>query len=476
MALTVNFWSFAKKDNSTKIPDGSGTVTYNVELIESTSLLNPSLRILHADINANMIQYNYCDMIISERKRYYKILDWEYTFEGWIAHCHVDVLATFRALIGASTQYITRSSHSNDGNIIDNFYQTKTDVTYSKINISAPWLQAIDGGCYIVGLVSPDPQFGSITYCVLPVTSLAILCQYLLSTAVSSTNLFDSNDASFALQKSLIDPFQYIKSCIYVPVAYNSITADSSFTKLKIWDWEIDSCPGKILSKQHPQYAQVREFDLAKHPQTSARGNWVNTAPYTQVELYFPPFGNITLDTSITAANPHIFIDYRIDLISGLASAWIYAAPNANTTPRVLIGTREAMCGIPIQLSQVARDYYGAATGILGALGSFASGNILGGIAGAVGSAVQAQYPHAQTSGSNGTFYQLIFEAACFVTFYPLIQEDNDRFGRPLCGPGVISDYPGYLEVQNFVLTSNMMLFAEFEELKQICESGFYYE
>ena len=475
MAIIANFWSYAKKDNSTSIPSGNNTVTYNVEFIESTSILDPAIRILDT-METDLVKYNYCDITVSSKKRYYKILDWEYTIEGWVAHCHVDVLATYRSQIGSSTQYITRSSYTNDGNIIDNFYQMKTDVSYAKQAITAPWLQAIDAGCYILGVVSPDPQFGSISYYVLPVTSVAILCQYLLTTAISTQNHYTDVEASFALQKSLIDPFQYIKSCIYVPIAYNSITADESFTSLKIWDWSITGCPGKLLSKQHPQYTQNRSFTLAKHPQTSARGNWVNTSPYTRVELQFPPFGTVNLDTSITAANPYITIEYRIDLISGLSAAWIYAAPDSAAASRVLIGNMESMCGIPIQLSQVTRDVLGGGMGLLGAIGSFAVGNIIGGIAGAVGSAAQAMYPHVSTQGSNGSFYQLITEAACYETFYPLIQEDNARFGRPLCGPGQISNYPGYLEVQDFILTVDTMMSSEFAELKQICESGFFYE
>lgn len=477
MAITANFWSYAKKDNSTKQPvkSGSNTVRYSVEFIENTSLLDPSIRVLTA-ITTDLVKYNYCDITISSKKRFYKILDWEYRIDGWVAHCHVDVLATYRSQIGNSTQYITRSSHSNDGNIIDNFYQMKTDVSYAKQTITAPWLQAIDAGCYIVGVVSPDPQFGSISYYVLPATSLAVLGTYLMNTAITTGNGFNTADASLALQKSLIDPFQYIKSCTYIPIAYNNVPSESAFTTFKIWDWSIPNCPGKVLAKANPQYTQTRSFTLEKHPQTSARGNWVNTSPYTRVELQFPPFGVVTLDTSITAANPYITIDYRIDLVSGLAASWIYAAPDSSAASRVLIGNMESMCGIPIQLSQVVRDYYGAATGILGAIGNFAAGNIIGGIAGAVGSAVQAQYPHVSTQGSNGTFYQLITEAACYETFYPLIQEDNDRFGRPLCGPGTISDYPGYLEVQNFMLEVAWMASSEFAELKQICESGFFYE
>lgn len=470
MALTLNLYVINKRTNSTATPSGSGTV-YTGEFIDDTDILNPSVRLITTNAAMDPTGYNYAKL----KSRYYWINTWTYTVNGWIADMHVDVLGTYRDQIGNTSFYLLRSSYAHDGNIIDNLYQTKTDITYSKQTITAPWLQAIDAGCYIVGVVSPDPQFGSISYYVLPASSLAALGAYLMNTAISTGNGFNTADASMALQKSLIDPFQYIKSCTYIPIAYNSVPSESSFTTFKIWDWSIPNCPGKVLAKANPQYTQTRNFTLSKHPQTSARGNWVNTSPYTRVELQFPPFGVVNLDTSITAANPYISIDYRIDLVSGLAAAWLYAAPDANTTPRVLIGNMESMCGIPIQLSQVVRDYYGAATGILGAIGNFATGNIIGGIAGAVGSAVQAQYPHVSTQGSNGAFYQLITEAACYETFYPLIEEDNAHFGRPLCGKGIPADYPGYLLIDHGDIQISGAYSTELDEIKSYLEGGFYF-
>lgn len=492
MSLTIKLFQFSKKLNSTAVPTGTTpSVNYaDAYILDQTDIVNPSIRFMYVPGSTNPTSYNYAQ--ISEFSRYYFIDSWRWTNDGWIADMTVDALASFKSAIGSSTQYILRSSYSYDGDIIDTFYPTATDVTFDKIEPSYPWLNAVDAGCYIVGVVSPDPQFGAISYYVLTSSSLAVLCDYLTdqTKTITAANGFDLTDASLSLQNSVVDAFQYIKSCIYVPLSYASITGDTNFSSLKIWCFNIPSCPGKTLSQQHPQYTSTRQITLPKHPQTASRGNWINTSPWTNAELSFPPFGTIQLDTSITATHPVIDMDYRTDLITGLTTLWVYAKETISSTSRVLIGTREGQIGIPIQLAQVTRDYVGAATsalgGLIGGIGSIVGGVMtgnFGGVAsgvssifGGVGNAITSMIPHSQTQGSSGAWYQLIAPCACYITFYPCVSDDNNRFGRPISAPGTISSYPGYLLCQNVTLPISGALAREIEIMKDYMEAGFYYE
>ena len=481
MALTITLYQFSKKSNSTARPTGTGVVLNNCYWLDDTDVIRPAVRLVY-DPQYDPTIYNYAYM----SGRYYFIDSWTYTNRGWIANMTVDVLATYKTAIGDSNQYIIRSSYSYDGNIIDNFYQTKTNVTTDRIAPStAPWLQAVDAGCYIIGVVSPDPQFGSISYYVIDSSSLRILCAYLTdqSQTITTANGFNAGDASLALQNSLVDPFQYIKSCIYVPLPYASVSGDTNFTTLKIWSFGVPNCPGKTLSQQHPQYTSSRQITLSKHPQTSARGNWVNTSPYTKAELSFPPFGTMDLDVSITATRPVIDMDYRTDLLTGLTTLWIYAKETIASTDRVLIGSREAQIGIPVQLSQVSRDYVGGISNAVGGIASFIGGlftgnaaGVAGGIAGMIGGAAGLAIPHTQTQGSSGAWYQLIAPCACYMTFFPIIEDDNNRFGRPLAAKGKVSDSPGYLICHNVNFPINNILATEYQMIKEEMESGFFYE
>lgn len=480
--LSLKLFKFSKKPNSTKVPTGSGSNVASftqVLLVEGTSVQNPIFHITTGPstlTDYSRFNYAYCSTLA----RYYKIEEFTWYPDGWRIRCSTDLLASLRSVIGASTQYITRSSAAYDGNIIDEFYQLKTDPTvYSGwVDSTQPWLANIDTGCYIVGVLSPDPQFGSLTYYAMPGSSLAVLCDYLLNDAITTTHHFDPDNASLPLQKALIDPFQYIKSCVFMPFTYSVTPGDTPQTNFPIWEWNVPNCPCKRLLATAPYYADSREFDMPKHPQTTDRGNFLNTSPFTTAELYFPPFGTIRLDTSTTCNYPHLYMQYRVDLVSGLGTLWVWATKTGFNSDKVLIANVETQVGVPIQLSQVTRDYAGMAGGILGSAASLLTGNIVGGVAGFVGSVAKGIYPHTSTIGSGGTFYQLNFDASLNMTFYPVIQEYNAYFGRPLCGPGKISDYAGYIETQGAVLTTGTsgFLASEIETTQEIMNGGFYYE
>ena len=101
---------------------------------------------------------------------------------------------------------------------------------------------------------------------------------------------------------------------------------------------------------------------------------------------------------------------------------------------------------------------------------------VAGGIAGMIGGAAGLAIPHAQTQGSSGAWYQLIAPCVCYMTFFPIIEDDNDRFGRPLAGKGRVSDYPGYLICQNVNFPITNILATEYRMIKEEMESGFFYE
>ena len=67
MAITVNLYSFSKRENSTKRPT-SGATSYSCTLIDDTSLMNPIFKL---EIGSNPIGKNYC--YVPDFDRYYFI-------------------------------------------------------------------------------------------------------------------------------------------------------------------------------------------------------------------------------------------------------------------------------------------------------------------------------------------------------------------------------------------------------------------
>ena len=95
MSYAVNFYTFSKRDNSTKRPTGSGT-SLQCEIRYESSILNPVLQINTVISNPSNLNYAY----IPEFNRYYWINDWSYDRGFWIVRMSVDVLATYKDQIG----------------------------------------------------------------------------------------------------------------------------------------------------------------------------------------------------------------------------------------------------------------------------------------------------------------------------------------------------------------------------------------
>lgn len=479
MAFNVNFYNFAKRENSTYRPAGSGAV-YSCILKESSSIANPTI-ILDAGTGDDP-SFNYA--YISQFGRYYYVTDWTWIQNRlWQATLSTDLLATFRDYIGNTDLYVLRSSAASDGNIIDDLYPAKTYCQTVQQFGNSPWIHTAGSdhidlarGVFIVGYVTKntpnsDHMYGSVIYSAMEQAGLTALVSTLLDDTILAD--FSPEDASLALQKSLIDPLSYIKSCIWLPVMYGSISGTSQ-TTLNIWDWEVNATH-KILAN-NPPYIQflVSGLPITKHPYTNARGNFVNCSPYTRLNLDFPPFGNIDIDTTLSANASQIEGRILIDLVTGSASL------------RLLIdgveqGLYSGQAGVPIQLSQVTRDYMGAAVGavngVVSGVAGIVSGNIGGAITGAVSGIANAAYsmiPRSSSTGGSGSFIGLSRRPCLYHQFMDIVDDDNEHSGRPLCQIRRISTIPGYILVKDGEVDLPGLT-GEAEAVRSYLESGFFY-
>ena len=127
--IPITLYTFYKRENSTKRPDGSVTQKiHNAVFKMPTSLQRPEIT-FDFGLKGNPTFYNYAH-IPALGNRYYFIREWTVS-EGhlWTAHMEVDTLASWKVSIGNSTQYVLRSSYTSDGHISDKLYPTKQGVT-----------------------------------------------------------------------------------------------------------------------------------------------------------------------------------------------------------------------------------------------------------------------------------------------------------------------------------------------------------
>lgn len=477
--VNITFYKFTKEYNSTKRPTG-GT-SFNCEIKKGSGLMNPAI-VLNIGL-ANAPDYNYC--YIPDFNRYYFVSEWYFDTGFWTASLQCDVLATYRNEIGDSNLYALRSAVNYDGRIVDSFYPSKEGCTYSTVNITQLWNPLNSGlfaGTYVVGIVNKNADFGSLRYYLLGAGTLRGMTQYLLSNSLLSDNGFDPAYAVLELQKSLVDPMQYIKSCHYIPLNTDQIGREHfDFDDLYVFDWEIMHSSGVsytagYVKPENPVVTLTRNITLPKHPQTSARGQFVNLSPYTNLFLHIPPFGMIELDTTVTSNATTLNIEIELDLPSGMGILEVKCNG-------IVLNSVTAQVGVPIQLSQVTRDYIGGVTSIMGGVTSTLLNTVTGNVGGAimsaasgVANAVDSMVPRATSMGTGGSYSQLYSDQPkLYAQFFNIVDDDLTKNGRPCCKVIKPKNNAGYLLIQDGDVAINGTR-DEAELIRNYLESGFYWE
>lgn len=456
MSFAIHFYNFSKKENSTKRPTGDGNIQ-NCIMKHGSGLLRPTISIDVGLVNAPVANYAY----IPSFGRYYFIKEWFFEDALWTANLEVDVLATYKTQIGNSSLYVLRSSAEKNGNIIDNLYPTRTNCNFATVKKTNPW----NSSCFVVGIVSKNGDFGSLNYYVLVRSQLRALCTNLMDDAVTTNNGYDWNDFSQSLQRSIVDPLQYIKTCVMLPVGLEDITNKDEISQITVFNWPAQTTGWGI--NPNSRITNSYEFAIEKHPDTNSRGNYVNTKPYTNVTLSIPPWGVIEIDSSVTCTASKLNVDVDLDPLTG--KAVLVVKCNG-----IILNRVESQVGVPISISQVSRDYIGAAQATLGAVGSALTGNFIGAAAG-VGNAVNAMAPRSNTIGSTGAFVSNRGEFKLDFQFFRPVADDNAHNGRPLCAVRNIASLGGYMLIQDGDVSINGTN-TEGAMIRNYLEGGFYYE
>lgn len=463
--FSVILMNFQKKDNSTKQPASGGLAVQGV-LKEPCSIMKPTISIERLSGDASPSSYTYA--YINEFGRYYFITDWRWVDGLWEVDMNVDVLASFKTEIGASSQYILRHDSSTDynGYVTDTLYPATTEFSTQEYALQNVFYDQIDAGCYVLGCISnaSTASVGAITYYVMTTSQFNTLKDVLLSDQnFEAMGILDSTttpptwnleDMSQDLLKTMYNPFQYIVSCMWLPISA-SVVGSTGLVNVKLGWWEYTNVTASIVAQHRLNFEEAGT--LPTHPQAQTRGTYLNYAPYTKVTLH-GRFGTVPIDTSQFIAGDIIQVVYMVDIITGHCHCTI---ERRRENAFRILDQRDILIGVPIQLAQVGVDYLGTAvqavsavqSGISGMWKGFASSGTLGGaITGALAGASSGIYntldssmPQMATSGENGSFNCPAIETFVTATFYKITDENLSHKGRPLCEERTINTLSGYV-------------------------------
>lgn len=467
--LTVTLYEFKKRENSTKRPDASATQRdHRAVLKMPTSLLSPEIT-FDFGLKGNPSFYNYA-YISDLGNRYYFIRDWTVS-EGhlWTAHMEVDVLASWKNSIGESTQYVIRSSHSSDGAITDSLYPARGNPTVSTEKSGIwPVVSSISGGSYVVGIVNNSPDaIGAVAYYVFSAVEFRAFMEYLMGDISWAGTI---SDISEDLLKVLFNPMQYVTSVMWYP---DNAPAGTKVTSIPFGWWTISVSAKKLRTEGvMPQSTVIK---IPKHPQSTARGKYLNASPYSQYIFDSRVWGVIPIDTTALLNADSLVMTYTIDFVTGISDMYLEVG-----TTGYAVAIRRGQYGVPIQIAQIGQNYLNMAITAVNSGVDMAKNffNPLGEIkaaANAIGDIVNASLPQFSTTGSNGTVANFTKEPTLYAKFMPVVNEDNADKGRPYCTAVTLSTIPGYQMISNADLdiagTSE-----ENRKIKNYMESGYFYE
>ena len=483
MAFTVDLFQFQKRENSTKRPNMADASSFQCVLKDETGILNPQILLDIGITNAPSL-YNYA--YIQSFNRYYWIEEWINEGKLWRANLKVDTLATYKEDLGNQDFYILRSANEWDGNVIDTLYPTKVINTYERLQNASMFANVdMQYGMFVLGIIGTQAKFGSVDYVSIPAGDLWRLTTYLLDNNTLIDNGFNSDgtqavyDASLSLQKALIDPLSYIKSCIYIPsvwMEYPTEVHTGATDPLMIWDFACKDVNWKRIDYANTYIIGNGSFSITDHPQKSQRGEYCNCAPYTTRTFNCASFGSLDIDTTLLIGASSILYEWKLDVITGLCSLDLFAIKNQT---RVLLSHLESQIGVNVQLAQVSqsismesfgKSLVGSAVEAVGEF--FGAGQEITGI----GSGLKAQGMKQYSIGSQSSYLK-VFNSTPYLdsVFYEIVDDDLAQNGRPLCKIRKPKNLGGYMLVQD----ADVQLIATSEEIasvKSFMQGGFHYE
>ena len=484
--MTVKFYSFSKRQNSTSQPAANSELLTlsSVELKEECNFVTPVLKLKGLTNGTTFVPGLYNYVYIPLWTRYYFITDWKFINGLWEVQLNMDVLASHKTEIGNTQAYVIRSASQYNGNLIDSFYPATSVKSISKQSVGSEiYHSSLPSGSYIIGVVnnaSSGLNVGAINYYALTTAQLSSLLQYLFSNNIY--NVSNVTEMGEGLYKSLFDPFQYIVSCMWFPFETSSFGNTTENIKVGYWDTGISGTRVHYIVKQMNVKS---DSPISRHPLAATRGNYLNFAPYTTLTLYYPPFGEIPIDTTFNqyGSSTYLWCKLFVDSITGMADLYVTLTDGTDSDhgadPYRYMFVKTAQIGVPIQLAKIAPEggfVNSAITSATGFVGSIidalgANNQIFQGII----DGTKAAMAKVSTAGANGSFIEIVEPPYLVCEFCSLASENITEYGRPLCDTKYINTLSGYIKCgeANYPFTGTDI---ERKIINNYLASGFFYE
>lgn len=484
---TAYFYTLTKRRNSTLQPTGGTSLDVNLKsgtsLVSPTFLLNLSSR----------PTYNY----VSFEGRYYFIVDIvSVKNDLWEIQCDVDVLATYKADILASTQYVSYSSSVTSAWLADTRIPIQKNATVARSATTLNFLFTT-GGFYVLSAIGDGD--GCRTW-VTDITNIKKMINNIsqwkdtvgntIKAALPFTtpqtdmqayqNLTEAIIGTGVVGNAYTDAPNCIRSCIWVPFFISFFTEGAGDTiKLGAFDTGASAYACKTSPVSRTASVNIPwQFS-----------DWRRTV-CEEVYLYLPLVGMVSIPSDEIVNESALNIEWSATATDGCIAYRV-------TAGNQVVGTYGANCSVnyPIGISQQASAGEIVQTAFEGAQRTVTSGlhavHPLSGAASkadAVFTAIDSVYDTIDTAltrhntciggigGGAGTGLSL--DAECFTVAHPTVIQPSamiPTMGAPTMKPLQLSTLSGYCECTNAHVACDATA-TELDMIDSFINRGFYIE
>ena len=472
--MQARFYSFAKRNNDTSIPSGTGTIK-DVTWKENTSILNPEIE-LYEDPTA----YTY--VYLPKWNRYYFINDISFDKGLYRVSCNIDPLGSHRSTILGTPAVILYASGSNV-DVVDNRIPIKNDIQINDTPVALGW-------------TITDSTIGSI---VVGITGKGSFGPYLLEQPLKLGEWLDGVDNwwnSLGIT-SIVDAakqFMYgdsasecLRSAISLPLVLGG--DPSTLEDLHLGNYPVKDANGNTLRGYKITNAILKDTKIVPIPWV--HNDWRRNSPYTEVIMYFPFVGCVTIPSNDIIEDSSITVTYSLNITSGdisiqytgtdsgrivgtasgnIACNTAYGSTGINNTK--LTTAVPTGAGVGLAAGRTAVSMLGASTGVGIAVGAAA------GLLTAAAGTFDALGGTASGSGGlgGGASQGLDKVLHCFTITRDLTDSQanlDSLIGKPVHQKHTVGSYSGYVQTSGFSV-GGAMTEAERNIINGLVDKGIY--
>ena len=499
MAITVYFANIAKRRNSTL--QGTFSISFDCTLKSECSVDRPTFLVSAASMPYNVAKWD---------DRYYFIDDIVSVRAGqWEVSCVLDVLATYKADILASTQYVCYSSQLGDTWLPDTRIPVKRSETsdFESVGIEASKNPFNSVGFFALSATGKD---GTELYALTKseVDSLIARINNWSDDLVNGINdgtLFNLN-YQFGTPQEAIESMAYIltqtgvlgnafanapqniRSCIWLPLSKSkfSTAGDSTPTSKRLYLGSFDTQLDLPLVKI-PPVADLLTIDIPWQ-----HSDWRRSLCESLI-LYLPFAGCVNLPVDLICNETQIKIRYSITACDGIVTYLVYAGNDniIGTYGGSLAGNYAIGINQQASLGEVTQAAYDGAERVAAAAANttLSPMSIIGGVANTALTGIDAALDvadvalstHPTTIGSFGGCAGIGLTAGTF--FLCSVAHDTivspatmaATMGRPTMKPLSLATLTGYCQCANAHVAAAAQA-SELDAIDFYLNSGFYIE